>query len=500
MLPRLEADASALRTYRFELAQQSPAMCMMLRGVLVDESARTRALVDLEALEEKEKQQLADICAPIWDRRILRRGGACVSYNEADQRVERARHKWLRGKEPADQFCVFCGASRLVPDGPNPNSHDQIKLLLYKCLGLPEQTNKKHEVSVDDEVLQRLIRKYPKHWDVLQGIVTCRRTRKQIGLLKSPTDPDGRWRSSFNVGATEVDRWSASKSPMRTGINIQQIAERSRHVFVADPGLWIFYADLEQAESRIVAYDAEDLDYIIAHEGDYDVHTYVARACWPELAWTGDPSSDRALAETKTDFDPHHDYRLYAKKVQHGGNIGMSFKGVARELHIPEKVAKEAVERLNHAFPRRLARQREIIAEITQTGSLSTFLGRRRQFFERLYDSSTHREGLAQTQQSTISWLLGIGIHRVWSQLDNAVNIDKAPKPSDPNRVWLLAQVHDAILGMVRVGDFKTLQEVKRLMTIPLHIRGRTCIVPVEVLYGYNWHKDEMKKLGKETI
>jgi DNA polymerase I-like protein with 3'-5' exonuclease and polymerase domains len=168
-------------------------------------------------------------------------------------------------------------------------------------------------------------------------------------------------------------------------------------------------------------------------------------------------------------------------------------------LHIPEKVAKEAMDRLAAAFPRRLARQREIIAEITSTGSLKTFLGRRRQFFERLYDSSTHREGLAQTQQSTISWLLGMGLWRVWSELDSSVNIDKAPKPSDPNRVWLLAQVHDAILGMVRVGDLATLHEVRRLMDIPLVIRGRTCHIPTEVLYGTSWRHSDMKKLGKEA-
>lgn len=273
----------------------------------------------------------------------------------------------------------------------------------------------------------------------------------------------------------------------------------------------LFYADLSQAESRIVAFDAEDEAYIEAHNGN-DTHTFVAMLCWPELPWPGwegtEPCkcewhkdetphqyTNRCLAESPTFFDPHHDYRLYAKKVQHGGNIGMSKFGVARELHVSQAIAGDALDRLDTAFPRRKARQREIINEVRTTGALRTFLGRRRQFFERLYDPSTHREALAQTQQSTIGWVLNMALWRVWNELDTCINLHRAPSPSDPNKVWLLAQVHDAILGMVRQDDFETLRRVKELMTIDIPIRGRVCRIPVDVKYGPNWGHRSLKTL-----
>lgn len=524
LLASLAADPDAERCYAFERAIQAPAMCMMQRGILVDEPTRKAALADLLVLEADKIAQLQLAVASVWDRTIPRTGKctdakphrwtnsvvvarkAILPYTDGGHEIP------LVYLDDAAAFCLKCSRPRLVPDTLNPYSPDQVKHLLYELLGLPEQRDHKtHEVSTNDECISRLKSKFPDHYDTLEAVLECRRIRKQVGLLNSRPDPDGRWRSSFNVGATEVDRWSSSKSPFGTGTNIQNIADRSRRIFVADPGLMLFYADLSQAESRIVAYDAEDLAYIEAHEGN-DTHTYVAMLCWPDLPWpgwnTGVPCqcgwhshlapheyTNRCLAESPTTFDPHHDYRLYSKKMQHGGNIGMSAVGVARELHVTQAVAKQAMEALDTAFPRRKARQREIINEVQTTGAVRTFLNRRRQFFERLYDSSTHREALAETQQSTIGWMLNMALWRVWNELDTSINLWEAPKPSQPNQVWLLAQVHDAILGEVREGDFDTLRRVKELMTIDIPIRGRICKIPVDIQYGPAWDHKSLQVL-----
>lgn len=484
--PRLEADPDALRCYNFERAIQAPAMVMMQRGVLIDDAARLVALTQLEKDEADATTKLQTMATPYWDSKVRRK----------DKCGNGKRHLWPRNVDDTDAVCKRCGLHRLIADGPNPRSPLQIKKLLYGNMQLPEQReHKTHKVSVDDECINKLMRKCPEHYELLSAIVECRRVRKQIGLLNSTADGDGRWRASFNVGATEVDRWSSSKNPFGTGTNFQNIADRSRHIFVADPGMMLFYADLSQAESRVIAYDAEDEAYIQAHESDYDVHTFVARQCWPELPWTGDPIEDKKLAEQATSFDPHHDYRLYSKKVQHGGNIGMSFHGVARELHIAEAIAKSVIEKLDTAFPRRKARQRELIAELERTGAIKTFLGRRRQFMGRLRDSGTHREALAQTQQSTISWLLGCAIWRVWWELDKSTHVTCNPKPSDPNICFILAQIHDALLGECRDGDLDTLREIKRLIEIPIPIRGRIMRIPVDIHYGPTWRHSDMKKL-----
>ena len=61
--------------------------------------------------------------------------------------------------------------------------------------------------------------------------------------------------------------------------------------------------------------------------------------------------------------------------------------------------------------------------------------------------------------------------------------------------MWLLAQVHDAILFLYRPGDIATLQRVKQLMEIPFEINGRTLTIPVEVSVGSNWSKKAMHKV-----
>lgn len=523
LLPRIEADEDAARTYAFERAIQSPAMCMMQRGIRIDEIERQQALKDWEAEEATKIAELQELVKDVWDRKIPRTGkcedGKPHRWTNSVVVARKLTLPYTDGGHTIPDcyltdehaFCTKCSASRLIADSFNPYSHPQVRRLFYVLLGCQEQRNKTGEVSTDDECLTKLKKKYPDHATCAEGVLACRSVRKQIGLLNSRPDPDGRWRASFNVGATEVDRWSSSKSPFGTGTNFQNIADRSRGIFVADPGMMLFYADLSQAESRIVAYDAEDEAYIAAHHGN-DTHTMVAMMCWPELSWpgwsTGQPCecpwhkdkksheyTNRCLAESPTHFDPHHDYRLYAKKVQHGGNIGMSHVGVARELGVSQSIAKAAIEALDTAYPRRKQRQKEIINEVRSTGRVRTFLGRSRQFFGRLYDPATHREALAQTQQSTIGWMLNMALYRVWSELDTCIHIDRAPHVSDPNRCWLLAQVHDAILGQVRQDDFDTLRRIKELMTIPIPIRGRVCTIPVDIQYGNCWRHDSMQVL-----
>lgn len=55
--------------------------------------------------------------------------------------------------------------------------------------------------------------------------------------------------------------------------------------------------------------------------------------------------------------------------------------------------------------------------------------------------------------------------------------------------VWLLAQVHDAILAEIRKGDDTTAEHVKALMEIPVEANGRTMTIPAEVQRGLNWSK-----------
>ena len=494
--PLLDADPGAKRIYAFSMALQSPALAMMLRGVAVDPVARAEAEKALEAEETARVQELAVVAAPYW-KETERRKGKCADGKP---------HRWRQAEKVGGDvwegdaccFCAKCACGRLVAKGINPHSPAQMSKLLYRDLGLPVQHNHKtHKPSVDDECLDKLRRKDPAHAEVIDAILAARKARKQLGLVRARLDADRRWRSSFNVGAAVTGRWSSSKSPLGTGGNLQNIADRSRGIFVADPGLVLFYADYEQAESRVVALDAQDTAYIEAHDTG-DVHTTVTRLVWDtERPWTGDLAHDRKLADEPAHFDPHHELRWYAKHIAHGSAIGMTPVGIARDAHVKQDVARRAQEAFFRRFPRVRARQQEIMAEVRETAQLTSPLGRKRQFFGRLWDPATMREALAQTQQSMIVDWVSVALWRVWHELDTGLDLHSVPHVGQPNRVWLLGQIHDALLGEVRFGDDDTLARILELMSFSMTIHGRRLQIPVEIKVGRSWRKDQMKTWHK---
>jgi DNA polymerase I-like protein with 3'-5' exonuclease and polymerase domains len=533
LAPRLASDPLCERTYKFELSCQAPAMTMMLRGVAFDETACAKAIKEWEQIERERTAEACALIGPLWNLTDKRKGKCHDTSNHrwSNGALEVKQHPELADQPDANAVCVVCGVSRVVARAFNPLSSQQCIHLFYTLLKLPTQHSRKGErgVTADDDAIEHLLEMQDKkaitleeqidaaarletrerlcaqraaidtNRTILRAIVSVRKAHKQIGFLRSRRSSDGRLRQSVNVGATETGRWSASKDPFREGTNFQNIADRSRNVIIADPGLWLFYADLEQAESKIVAFDAEDGGYIEAHDSG-DVHTFVAKMVWPELEWPGTPKGDRAVADRPTSWDKDHSYRDYAKHVQHGGNIGQTPFGMARDAHIPLTKAKEVYERMyGIAFPGVRRRQREIMAEVRETGLLVTPLARKRQFFGRLWEPATQREGMAQTQQSSIADLLNLALWRVYTELDTGCNDHMHhPRPSDPNRVWLLAQVHDAILGLVRPHDIATLRRLKELMTIPILIRGQVCTIAVDIALGQNFRHFDPKK--PETV
>ena len=470
-------DAVSRRIYGFEMACQSPAMAMQLRGILVDDLARQEGLTGLKK-EEKgleralNKRLLEGSCR--WDGTQLN-----VGHKPNQCEPGRARHKWP--KDIADKYrkCEICGADRIVPKPFNPRSDDQTAHLFYDIFDVPKQRNKKGQVSTDKDCLDRIARGWPGMAGFVRCIKEARHIRKLIATLQSGVSADGRMRSSYNVGATVDSRWSSSESNRHEGTNLQNIPEKLRNIFIPDPGFEMFYADLEQAESNCIAHLAGDKKYIAAHATG-NVHVVAGRIFWPNLPWTGDFAKDKAyMKETVPSWATHLPYYDCSKRNQHGLNYGLSPQGIARQAHIPLSEAKDAYRRYFTEYPHIRAYHNEVSQELRNTGELSTPLGRRRQFFGRLWDKHTIRQGYAMRPQSMVAEILNCCLWRIWNEMD-------------PSRVQLLQQGHDAILGQVREGDDEALEMIKRLMTIPVEVTDgqgitRTMTIGVDLKRGRNW-------------
>src|SRR6185369_7190072 len=322
-------------------------------------------------------------------------------------------------------------------------------------------------------------------------ILAVKALSKSIGFLNSRLRA-GRFHSTFNVGVALTDRWSSNKDCFGDGGNSQNITERFRRVFVADPGKWLFYADLKQAESKTIAHLAGDEAYIKAHEGD--THTFVAQLVWPE-GFDGEPwpapiddTSPAAMAAKKKfatghipewDNKPGHDFRFQSKSVQHGGNLGLTPFGMALQKHIPVAQAQDAFGRYHGVFTGIKPWQRSIKATVEAIQPIINPLGYRVLLYGRPWDDHTYRQGLSILPQSTVANIIDLSVEQIFNELD-------------PWRCWLLAQIHDAVLGEVEEGDIETLNRIAELMSIPVpvtDINGKTRMMTIEpeIAAGYNW-------------
>ena len=458
-----EFDGLTKKVYLFELDSLQPAMEMMLRGLRVDED------------KVKEKKEV------LRSRRV---------------RLERMLNLFAQGVWGKDL---------------NHNSPVQLKKILYEDLSLPPVVSYKggkSKISTDRAALEQLGEFYPRAKPFAHTILALRDITKQLSVLDSTRDKDGRIRCSYNVAGTETGRWSSSESPWRTGTNLQNVTKELRSIFIPDKDMLMFYADLEQAESRVTAYIAGDEGYINACEST-DLHTEVVKMVWPNLGWSDDPKQNKELANKP--YYLHFTYRDMCKRAGHGTNYGMSAHALAKHLKIKVSHAtrfqllyyggvvplaslqrwhtqdreggfQELIDtgeqvgnliKVTGAFPGIRKWHTDVSNELKQTGCLITPLGRRRQFWDRLNDNSTLRQAIAYVPQSTIGDLLNLGLYNVWSNVKD---------------VQILGQVHDAILGQCHKDRVDELMpRVLEQMKNPLDIKGKQMIIPSSVEVGNTW-------------
>ena len=183
------------------------------------------------------------------------------------QRTERLteRHRLERKRDKAQQLLDKL-SMELLDSEMNAGSSKQVQHLFYTVLRQPvnhKYARGKKTVSCDRDALEKI---NPYHVSVVfvKLILHIRDFEKQIGVLQCKIDSDDRMRTSFNITGTETGRWSSSENAFHSGTNFQNITDKLRRPFVADEGYKLAYIDLDQAESRLVAYLSGDVNYIDA--------------------------------------------------------------------------------------------------------------------------------------------------------------------------------------------------------------------------------------------
>lgn len=418
--------------FNFVTAMQAPALEMMQRGLLVDQEFRTRIKSDLERKRKRLQFILDSYGAALWGK------------------------------------------------GINANSPTQLAQLFYGILECPEQhkyEKGEKKISTNAEAMEKLSERYMYARPIANAVLALRDVVKQLGVVNSGVSEDGRLRASYNIVGTETGRWSSSENVWGGGTNLQNITDHLRRMFIADEGWKFAYVDLEQAESRLVAYLSGDEAYIDACESG-DLHTTVCRMVWKELGWTGELKHDKGVIAAQN-FYRHFSYRDMAKRGGHGTNYYGTPRTMAMHLKIESKIMESFQAEYFSAFPNIPDWHRWVAQQLQTVGYLETPHGRRRYFHSRLGEDTTLREGIAFVPQSAIGEILNLALWLVWKRYGTVVQI--------------LGQVHDAILFQYREEtESEILPAIMQCMTIPfpikdIHGKERTCTIPVDCEVGWTW-------------
>lgn len=427
-----QLDEVTAKTYHLSLALQSVCFEMKLRGVRIDLEARDQLIRAAKADIRKLEKQL---------NRIIKDG---LGLEEV---------RW--------------------------SSHHQLKVLFYKVMGLKPITGRNSAGVWAPTVNRHALEKLNQHFDaqpLVSHILKLRDIDKQAQALKTSVDPDGRMRTSYNIGGTTTGRLSSSYSDTGTGGNLQNRDPRVRSIFIADPGMKLAYIDLEQAESRAVGAILWNLfgdgTYLDACESG-DLHSKVAAMCWPE---NGDISQV---------FNRQLSYRDTAKRLGHGTVYGGLPITMSRETKIERVIVEEFQRRFFEAFPGIRRWHQWVADKLLADGWMVSLMGRRRHFFGRRDDHQTVKEAIAFDPQGSVGDILNRGMIQVWRA----------------NECQLLMQVHDAILVQYPESDEdRLLPSIIKTLTLSVPLEnGRALTIPSEAKVGWNWGLQEIDKAGNVT-
>lgn len=419
-----QLDPVRAETYTFSKALQGPVFEMKFRGVLVDQARKAEVIDEFyEQMEILEGQLEA----------IVLDGVGLHTFN------------W--------------------------RSHADLRRLFYDEFGITP-VRKGGRPTTDRNAREKLA-VYPVAKLIIAYINTLTELGDKISVLKTEIDDDGRIRTNYNIAGTDTGRFSSSLSEFGTGGNLQNVEESLRSIFISDPGWKFCKCDAKSGESFCVG----AIEWNLFQDGTYldavesgDVHTAVAKICWPKLPWTGELKLDKHVAEQP--FYRHYSYRFMCKKLGHGSNYGGKPETLAQQAKLPITVVRDFQPKYFKAFPAHQRWQAWVDETIRRDGCLTSLSGRKRYFFGRRSEASTLRAAIAFDPQGSLADIVNRAMLNIWRQ----------------RTALLMMQDHDALTFMYREEDEdKIIPQLMEQLIVPVQLKhGRVLRIPYDCKTGWN--------------
>ena len=298
--------------------------------------------------------------------------------------------------------------------------------------------------------------------EYLEALLEYKTVNKESGsYLKFSPDPDGRFRPNCVIPGTETGRLAYNKSIIFSpGPSPQTIPEPTRKFYIADRGYTCFYADLDQAELRIVAHLCGDEGLLEACHADEDPFTIMERESglertvvkntWFGSLYGGGPKILAATVNTK-----------------------------AGQIIWSEADARYFQGKLFGRYPAVTKWHDHIRNLIGKRYSIRTLFGRKRhfRFRGRYVDEHSVREACNYVPQGTVPDIVSRAV----------LAVEETPG-------WdLWVHMHDGLVGqVVEGGEGDFFAKLRHEMAKPLTIEDidgveRECVIPVTIETGPSW-------------
>ena len=357
--------------------------------------------------------------------------------------------------------------NELAGEQINPNSPKQLGIIIYEKLGLSKgKKTKTGSYSTTAEELEAIADTHP----IIPLILRYRTIQKlnstYIDGLRSLIDKKtGLVHTCFNQTLTQTGRLS-SKEPNLQNIPVREDEGRElRKLFIArDEDSVLIDADYSQIELRLLAHFSGSEELIKAYNEGRDIHSVTASQVF-----------DVELNKVTSTM------RRNAKAVNFGIIYGISDFGLAKNIKISPKQAKQYIAKYFETYPSVKEYMDSNVDFARKNGYVSTLLNRKRYIKEinsHIFAKKTFSERAAMNMplQGTSADIIKIAMVNVYNRLKK-----------ENLRAKLILQVHDELIIDAPISE----REIAKKILVEEMENAVSLKVPltVEANEGKTWYE-----------
>ena len=320
----------------------------------------------------------------------------------------------------------------------NIQSPKQLSKILFQKLKLPVVRKIKTGHSTNEEVLTALGDTHELPGKILAYREIAKLKSTYVDALIELADPKtGRVHTSYNQTVAATGRLSSSNPNLQNIPIRSELGQKIRKAFIAERGSLLLSADYSQVELRLLAHLSQDPVLMEAFQKDKDIHAQTAAevfGVFPEMVTS--------------------DMRRLAKTINFGLIYGQSPFGLARQLKIPQRQARDYIDRYFQRYQAVKTYMSKTIEEAGRKGYVDTMMGRRR-YLPELRSSNLQLRQLAERMaintpvQGSAADLIKIAMIRISEALQKK-----------KYKTRMILQVHDELVFEVPEAELPKMREL----------------------------------------